>query len=342
MSRALLTVASVFSALAAAQSAPPLQFAELGDCKLESGQAIHGCRVGYRTLGDLNADRSNAILAPTWFTGSSEELAGQFGPGGLADPARYFIVIVDALGNGVSSSPSNSAAQPRMKFPRFTILDMVNTQYRLLTEKLGIRHLHAVMGISMGGMQTFQWIAAYPDFVSKAVPIVGSPRLTSYDLLLWRSEASAIEESKDWRGGNYRAKPALDAVIEIHTLALTTPDYRVRETAPPAFPAFLAGIDQAGLSRMDANDWLSQLRAMMSLDIYKPFGESIDAAAAAVKAKVFVVASMQDHMVNPTPAIEFARALHAEILRLQNDCGHLAPGCENAVVAPKVREFLER
>ncbi len=342
MIRAFLAVASVFSTLAAAQSAPPLQFADLGDCKLESGETIHGCRVAYRTLGKLNAGKSNAILAPTWFTGSSEELAGQFGPEGLADPARYFVVVVDALGNGVSSSPSNSAAQPRMKFPRFTIRDMVNSEYRLLTEKLGISHLHAVMGVSMGGMQTFQWIAAYPDFMSKAVPIVGSPRLTSYDLLLWRSEESAIVESKDWNGGNYRAKPKLDAVIEIQTLALTTPDYRVRETAPAAFPKFLSGIDQEGLSRMDANDWLSQLRAMMSLDIYKPFGESIARAAAAVKAKVFVVASMRDHMVNPTPAVEFGGAIHAEILRLQSDCGHLATGCDSATVAPKVREFLDR
>ncbi len=309
---------------------------------MESGEAIHGCRIGYRTLGKLNADRSNAILAPSWFTGSSAELAAQFGPDGFADPARYFIVVVDALGNGVSSSPSNSAAQPRMKFPSFTIRDMVNSEYRLLTEKLGISHLRAVMGVSMGGMQTFQWIATYPEFMSKAVPIVGSPRLTSYDLMLWRSEESAIVESKDWNGGNYRAKPKLDAVIEIHTLALTTPAYRVRATAPSACPSFLSANDTSGLSLMDANDWLIQLRAMMSLDVYKPFGDSIDRAAAAVKAKAFVVASMQDHMVNPTPAIEFAGALHAEILRLQSDCGHLAPGCESATVAPKVREFLER
>ena len=342
MMRLAPAAAVVFSVLARAQPAPPLQFADLGDCKLESGEAIHGCRLGYRTLGKLNADKSNAILAPTWFTGSSEELAGQFGANGLADPARYFIVVVDALGNGVSSSPSNSAAQPRTKFPRFTIGDMVHAEYRLVTEKLGISHLHAVMGISMGGMQTFQWMAAYPDFMSKAVPIVGSPRLTSYDLLLWRSEASAIEESKDWDGGNYRVKPKLDTVIEIHTLALTTPSYRVRETAPAAFPAFLAGIDNAGLSRMDANDWLSQLEAMMSLDIYKPFGESIETAAAAVKAKVLVVASMRDHMVNPTPAIEFAGALHAETLALHGDCGHLATGCESNVVGPKVRAFLDR
>ena len=108
----------------------------------------------------------------------------------------------------------------------------------------------SVMGISMGGMQTFQWIVSYPDFVDKAVPIVGSPRLTAYDLLLWRSEESAIEEDKDWNGGNYTTQPHLNAVAEIHNLALTTPSYRTRETAANKFPEFLDGVDKDGLGRM--------------------------------------------------------------------------------------------
>ena len=125
-----------------------------------------------------------------------------------------------------------------MEFPVFTIRDMVNSQYRLLTENLGINHIRAVMGISMGGMQTFQWIISYHEFMHKAVSIVGSPRLTAYDLLLWRSELSAIEEDKDWNGGNYIIQPRLDTVAEIHNLALTTPSYRVREPRRTSFRGF--------------------------------------------------------------------------------------------------------
>ena len=81
------------------------QFAELGTCKLESGQQIENCRLGYRTWGKLNADGSNAILFPTWFTGTSAQIAGFVGPNALVDPAKYFVIGVDALGDGVSSSP---------------------------------------------------------------------------------------------------------------------------------------------------------------------------------------------------------------------------------------------
>src|SRR5215203_1789058 len=110
------------------------KFANLGDFKLESGELLRDCRVGYRTFGTLNADRSNAILFPTWASGTTEQLMSNFGAGRLVDTSKYYVVAVDALGNGVSSSPSNSTAQPRMKFPRFNVRDMVNTQHRLLTK----------------------------------------------------------------------------------------------------------------------------------------------------------------------------------------------------------------
>jgi homoserine acetyltransferase len=320
--------------------APELKFGDLGDFKLESGAVIRECRIGYHTLGKLNEDKSNVVLWPTWFTGSSKQLLPLTGPDGYIDPSRFFVILVDALGNGVSSSPSNSSVQPRMGFPVFTIRDMVNSQHRLLTENLGINHIRAVMGISMGGMQTFQWIVSYPEFMDKAVTIVGSPRLTAYDLLLWRCEQSAIEEDKDWNGGNYMSEPRLDAVAEIHSLALTTPAYRVRETAADKFPEFLNEVDKDGLGRMDANDWLRQLQAMMAHNIASPFGDSLEGAAKQVKAKLMVVAATQDHMVNPTPAMEFARILPATVVELTGDCGHLETGCDKAVAAPKVREFI--
>ena len=115
-----------------AADAPPLQVAELGDFQLASGAVIRDARIGYRTAGELNADRSNAVLFPTWFTGTSEDLFTSDAVGAV-DMSRFFLIAVDALANGTSSSPSNSARQPKGEFPRLTIGDMVRSQHLAVT-----------------------------------------------------------------------------------------------------------------------------------------------------------------------------------------------------------------
>lgn len=320
-----------------AQSIAPQQFADLGDFKLESGAVIRQCRLGYRTLGTLNSDRSNAVLFPTWFTGTSENLIETVSSTRVIDPAKYYVVLVDAIGNGVSTSPSNSEAQPRTQFPDFTIGDMVNAEHRLLTGTLHLDHIKAVMGISMGGMQTFQWTVSYPEFFDYAVPIVGTPRQSSYDLLLWNSEADALEADPDWRGGNYTTAPRLPMVALLHNMHLTTPKYRVEHTSVDEFPKFFAGIESKGIEH-DANNWLWQTRAMLRLDVAR--GGKLEDAARLVKAKTLVISAAQDHMVDPVPALEFARMTGGETLVLTSDCGHLAPGCEADKVSRAIDRFL--
>ncbi len=133
------------------------QFANLGRCQLDSGQSIEDCRVGYRTFGRLNANRDNAVLYLTWYGGTSANLKEFFGPDKMVDTARFYGIAIDALGNGVSSSPSNSTQQHGVAFPEFTIRDMVHAEYRLVTEILHLQKAHAILGMSMGGIQTFSW-----------------------------------------------------------------------------------------------------------------------------------------------------------------------------------------
>lgn len=328
--------------LAGPALAQELKFAELGDFRLESGEIIHGCRVGYRTFGALNAQKSNAVLFPTWFGGTTKDLVALVGPGKLVDPTNYFVITVDALGDGVSTSPSNSREQPRMKFPALTIRDMVNSQHVLAESILHIPHLRAVLGISMGGMQTFQWMVAYPGFMDRAIPIVGSPKLTSYDLLLWQSGIHAIQADVNWKGGDYTTPPeaGLRTLADIEALAIRTPAYLVRHTSPEGFETFLEARERDTIHGFDANNWIRQAQAMMGHDVSRPFGGDMSKAAAAVKARVLVIVGLQDHMVNPTPALAFARLLKTRTLELDSDCGHVAPDCESAKVDAAVAKYL--
>ena len=111
---------SLLLLLTSVAAAQELQFAQLGDFKLESGEVIRDCRIGYRTLGQLNEDKSNVIVFLTWAGGNSEQAKSNIGPGNVVDSTNHFVVVIDALGNGVSSSPSNSKLQPRMNFPRLS------------------------------------------------------------------------------------------------------------------------------------------------------------------------------------------------------------------------------
>ena len=278
-------------------------------------------------------------MIPTWANGTTEQLQHSIGPkNGVVDFAEYYVVLIDALANGVSSSPSNSAAQPRMKFPKITIRDMVNSQHQVLIGTLGLKHLKAVLGISMGGMQTFQWMVSYPTFMDKAVPIVGSPRLAPYDLLHWQAEIDAITSNPAWNHGDYTENPSRVLEFEYGEMLLNTPtQYNRTHTREQVFESLAKAKDAPGT---DANNKIRQTEAMMGLDVSDQFGNSMEPAAAAVKAKVFVIVAKYDHVVTPEPAREFAALLHAFILELDSDCGHLAPSCEDGKVSAAVAAFL--
>jgi homoserine O-acetyltransferase len=318
---------------------PDLRVAELGACTVDSGERIEDCRLGYRTFGKLDAAKSNAVLVPTWFTGTTKSLVKGV-PDKLVDTKRFFVVLVDALGNGVSSSPSNSKKQPRLKFPRFTIHDMVESQRRLLREVFGVEKLYAVVGSSMGGMQTFEWAVRHPDEVDRIVPIVGSPQLTTQDLLLWKAEMDLLDDSIAYAKGEYRGRPKIEALQEVHWLALTTPAHRNAETSRATYPEWVKA--KSSDTAFDWNDWHRQLEAMIAHDVARSVGGDLAAAARQVKAKALVIVADQDHMVNPEPAKAFARAMggRATTVSLDSPCGHIASGCDPSV-PERVRKFLE-
>ncbi len=345
----LFAVCACTSARAQAPQQPPepntpyegaQQFANLGEFKLQSGAVIHDFRIGYRTVGDLNADKSNAVLWPTWLGGKARDLLAFVGPNNIVDSTKYFVILVDAIGDGITSSPSNKSSQPLMEFPQFTIRDMVESEYRLVTEVLHLTHLRAVMGLSMGGMQTFEWAVAHPDFMDLAIPMAGSPQSTSFDKLLWTEQMAALELDPAWNNGDPKGTFTRGAALssEIGSMNITSPSYRVAHTKPGEFDAFLADTTKDPLDAAIVTNQIRQRQAIIALDIPAEFGVTLEEAAKRVRAKMLVIVSPEDHMVNPAPAVEFANAIGAPIVTLESACGHLAFSCIS--VGPVVAQFL--
>jgi homoserine O-acetyltransferase len=341
MRRPTILASIVFLLGVCVASGQEQKFAKLGDFHLESGEVIRDLSIGYRTFGTMNGDKSNIVLYLTWAGGRTSQLGLKpTDAGRMIDTTKYFVVAVDALSNGVSSSPSNSKLQPRMKFPRYTMRDLVNTQHLFLTKVLGIDHVKAVTGVSMGGMQTFQWMVSYPDFMDKAIPVAGSPQLAPYDLLHWQTQISVIMNDAGWMNGNYSKNPAREFEYEIGALILTTPDdYNRKMTREKVLNEVEKAKTETG--GFDANDKIRQTQAMMSLDVTEKFGGSWARAADSVKAKSLIIVDRFDHTVTPKPAIEFAAALKVDPLILESDCGHLGPSCEWQFVNKTIADFLD-
>ena len=244
--------------------------------QFRSGESLPELRLHYRTLGRPQRDAQgvvrNAVLIMHGTGGSGAqflrpEFAGElFRPGGLLDAAGYFTVLPDGIGHGQSSKPSDGL---RGRFPRYGYLDMVEAEYRLVTEGLGIDHLRLVMGTSMGGMHTWLWGERYPTFMDALMPLASLPTQISGRNRVWRRVViDAIRHDPQWRGGNYSTQPqSLRIAQEMLYLMSSNPVLRQRDL--PTFAKSDARLDSsiaASLKTADANDMLYQIEASHDYD----------------------------------------------------------------------------
>jgi homoserine O-acetyltransferase/O-succinyltransferase len=178
------------------------------DFKFHTGEVIPELRIGYTTVGEPSG-QSVLVLHGTGGSANSmltPAFAGQlFGPGQPLDASRYYIIIPDAVGHGRSAKPSDGL---RTKFPKYNYEDMVDAQYRMVKEGLGIRHLRLVIGNSMGGMHTWIWGVKYPDAMDALVPMASQPtEMASRNWMLRRLMVEMIRSDPDYNNGDYTAQP---------------------------------------------------------------------------------------------------------------------------------------
>jgi len=199
---------AVMAAAAADFPAPKEGSWVVHDFRFHTGEVLPELRLHYRTIGDP-AGEPVLVLHGTGGSGASmlsANFAGElFGPGQPLDAARYYIILPDTVGHGKSSKPSDGL---RMKFPKYNYDDMVDGHYRLLTEHLKIRHLRAVIGNSMGGMETWILAAKYPDYMDVAVPMACLPtEMSSRNWMMRRLIIDSIRNDPDWKNGEYAVQP---------------------------------------------------------------------------------------------------------------------------------------
>jgi homoserine O-acetyltransferase len=176
----------------------------------------------------------------------------------------------------------------------------------------------------------------YPQFVDRAVPIVGSPQATNFDRLSKQIVIDAIESDLEYKGGHYTKQPALKLANEIGVQMLTTPAYRNAEATRDSYTTWLAKIEAP--QRQDANDRVWQAKAILAHDVLH--GRPLEEVARSLPVKFFVIVAAEDRMVAPAPALAWAKAVGAETYISPGECAHLIMSCDAAAVRERVERFL--
>jgi homoserine O-acetyltransferase/O-succinyltransferase len=323
---------------------------EAGDVTLESGVVFPGMQLAYKTYGTLNERKDNVILYPTSFGAQHADTEWLIAKGGALDPDRYFIIIPNLFGNGLSSSPSNSAKKfPVSAYPQVSYLDAITVQHRLITEVFGIARIAMVYGWSMGGMQTYHWAAMYPDMVERAAVVCGSARCSPFNAVFLESVRAALTADPNFVDGRFIAKPAagLRAMGRVYAgWAMSHGFYRDelwREAGFRSLEDYLSRSWDKAFAHRDANNLLAQLRTWQNGDISRcgEFNGDFAKAMAAITARVLLMPGRTDNYFqvqdNEAELAFLKNARSAELRSIPSLHGHRAG---NPVQIPADRAFL--
>jgi homoserine O-acetyltransferase len=336
-----------------AQSPPPAdpnrRFLEIADYRFEGGGVLPVARVAYAAFGTLNTARDNAVLLTTSYGADYHVYDFLVGPGKALDPARHFIVTTEMFGNGVSSSPSNTPAPyAGPDFPAIAIRDNVEASRRVLAH-LGVAHVRAVAGFSMGGQQAFQWAVSHPDFMDAIVPWCGTAKTYPHGVVRLESAIHALTADPAFAAGRYTSPPAKGlAAWSAHWVAWVWSQEWWRRGLYKSQGATVDEVIAARTARdavRDANNLIAQARAWQRHDVggTPGSGNDLEKALRSIRARVLYMPCETD-LYFPVGDAKYEQQFLARstFLPIPSLWGHAAGGGGNAEDARFINEQIAR
>ncbi len=312
----------------------PYELFSLGDFVLEEGYTLRDCKLAYATFGELSPAKDNAVMISTWYSGTHQIwLDAYIGPEHALNPEKYFIVVINQIGNGLSSSPHNTEGPHAMaRFPRVRIGDDVRAQEQLLREQFGIEQLELVVGGSMGAQQTYEWAVRFPEKVKRAAPIAGTAKNTPHDFIFTEALNEAITSDPAFRGGWYEDPSDVRAGLARHAriwsvMGFSTEFWKQEQWRPLGFASaddFQTGFVDAYFQPMDPNDLLCMAWKWQRGDVSRHTGGDLAAALGRITAKTFVMPIDEDMFFPPRDCkAEQELVPNSELRVIGSTAGHL-------------------
>lgn len=311
---------------------------DLGDFRLQRGATLRGAKLAYKTFGTLSPAKDNAIVYPTWYSGQHPDNEWLIGKGMALDPDKYFIIIPNMLGNGLSSSPSNTPEPYNAsRFPQITAYDNVRAQHQLVTEHFGITRLPLVTGWSMGALQTFHWGAMYPDMVERIAPFCGSAKCSRHNFVFLEGVKAALTADAAFNNGWYgdkKPEKGLRAMARVYagwgfSQAFYRQELDLKALGYSSLEDFLVAFWEGFFLPKDANNLLTMLWTWQNGDISdnELYNGDFRKALGAIKAKAFVMPSRTDLYFPPEDSeFEVAHMPNATLIVYESVWGHFAGG----------------
>jgi homoserine O-acetyltransferase len=341
--KAFLTVALTVCLAAAARAEP--QIFNAYDFDFEDGSVMPELRVAYETHGTLNAGRDNAILLVHGTSGNRHAFDAMIGPGRTFDTDKNFVITVDAIGGGDSSSPKDGLGQD---FPRYTIRDMMAAQHALVTRGLELTTLRAVGGSSMGSFVALEWGIHHPEIIRSLILLVPSPKAEPTFQLTVDLMTSVVALDPEWQGGRYTHNPVEGlrlAGMAYYPWTVSAPYLNRLSTKQIAKEL---NESARAFGDWDANSLVLRYAASRAHDVSAPFGGDMIVALAQVAAPTLLLPSQSDRLLGLDGARRIRDGVkHASYAEIPSDLGHRAarpaPATpEGEFIDRQIRAFLAR